>query len=197
MQTLLIILACLVALLALAPQAWANSRHVVLAGYYRLLVALRGANSTLDRKWITVAVVAASIGFVGGYAVRGGGIPWPDIPLPVPIPNIEHGPRNILIVRESEQDTNTKLDSALVQLRNGMAADYLRSKQHTLLILDPDTTDASGNPPPALAAWREKFPSRQQPVLIISDKAGKVLYAEPLSEQATSQSILEIVKGNE
>jgi hypothetical protein len=200
MSQLLLLFACIVALLALAPQAWTNSRHVVLAGYYRLRVAMRGAGETLDnRRWVTLSV-GILIGVVlAGVVPRLVKVDWPEWVPNIPIPNIvvESGPRQILIVRESTPDQNTQLDSTLTQLQNGAASASIQAKGHSVLILDPDAKNANGQPTAALKPWFEKFPSRQSPVLIISDKAGKVLYAEPLSEAAKLADIVAIVEAND
>jgi hypothetical protein len=194
----------LVVVLALGGMAAANARAaassaITLARSCWARIRSGAGGVSLDRWWL----MTFAIGLLIGVVVGRGGLPvdwrawlrWlPDVPVIVPV---DHGPRNILIVAESDADTNTTLDSALVQLRKGSAADYLRSKSHKLLILDPEAVDASGAPSSALNPWREKFPGRQQPAIIISDERGKILDAEQLPASATSQTILEIVRAHE
>lgn len=106
------------------------------------------------------------------------------------------GPREIILAYES-QNASPELKGALVSLRSGPVADRLKSKQHTLGIVDLDEKDKDGNPTPAVVAWKRQFPGLQNPAIVIRDASGKVLHGEVLPVAATSEQIDAVVRAHE
>lgn len=89
------------------------------------------------------------------------------------------GPRNVYIIRETE-DSTPAIANLLTSLRTGAAEAYLTSKQHTLWILDDDATNPDGTPSPAVQQWLAKLEGTPIPALIVADKENKLLSKQPL-----------------
>ena len=110
----------------------------------------------------------------------GGTMALPSIPwLPVPSVLVSEGPRNIFIIRETE-DSTPAIANVVTGMRVGAADAYLTSKGHTLWILDDDTTDPSGTPSQVVQQWIAKLEGLPLPVLIVADKENKLLSKQPL-----------------
>ena len=90
------------------------------------------------------------------------------------------GPREVLIVRESANDT-PDLTGLLVELQTGPPSQLIEGKGHTLTILDEE--DVTLNPPRA-----DNSPAE----LIIKAQPDKVLARQPLP--ATAAEVLAILK---
>lgn len=104
-----------------------------------------------------------------------------DLPLPIPVVS---GPRQVLIVHESQLET--PLFAGMVRdLRTGPHADYLKSKGHTLTILDQHTPNS-----PEIAKWQPFTP----PELLII-KSGELLKREPL-KQIDANAVMSTLKAN-
>lgn len=163
-----------------------------------LPVAKSGASrlSGVIGQWWSGFVVGACVAACISLAVGG----MPDVKWPSIIPSIvdvtPSGPRKVLLVYESN-NASPQFKGLLVSLRNGAVADHLKAKSHTLTVLDLDAKDSSGQPSPAAKAWREAFPGRQIPALVLTDQAGKVVHSEVLTDATTADSVLAIVKGHE
>ena len=109
------------------------------------------------------------------------------LPNVVPVPSV--GPRQVLIIRESADDS-PDIGRVLVALRNGEPAAYLKAKGHGLLILDDDAKGPDGQPSATVAKFA---PFPVLPVLIVSDPAtDKVTLREPLPKDAAG--VLDLIK---
>ena len=110
-------------------------------------------------------------------------------PTPVPIAGV----RVLLLVRETADGTPA-LARTLTALRAGAHADYLRTKNHALTVLDDDAVGADGKPAPLLVKWRPHYQGLKLPALVIADQAGTVLHAGSLADNATAEQIIETLK---
>lgn len=118
--------------------------------------------------------------------------PGPD---PPPVPVVE-GKRSILIVRETA-DATPDVARMITALRTPPHADYLKSKGHTLAILDDDSVDENGNPSPLVEAWRPHFAGMTLPVVFVIDPAGgKLIHKQSIPSTATADDVMQILKGN-
>lgn len=121
-----------------------------------------------------------------------GGDPQPVPPEPDPEP--ETGPRVVLIVHETQDDT-ADFGRMAVQLRNGTEADWLNKQGHKLFIFDDDTLDLNGNKPEILAKYEAEVASVGLPALVIIDRkteqAVKVLKLRP---DATASNVTEYIR---
>lgn len=98
------------------------------------------------------------------------------------------GPALVVIIHETA-DTNTERARMITALRNGPAAEYLKSKGHSLLVIDDDAIDANG-----LGVVKPDWITGSQlPVVVVLDNSGRVAYREPLP--ATADLLLESLKG--
>ena len=155
------------------------------------------AGTYVNGSWLSFfagAVVYAALSYGLAY-IKTVDVPVIVVP-PVPTPIVEHGPRQILIAYES-RNSDPKLNGNVIGLRSGEAGKYLDSKQHVLSILDVDAKDKDGNPTKAVQAWKEAYPGRQLPALVISDKNGKVVYFQTIEKAATTSQLLDIVRAHE
>lgn len=164
----------------------------------------------------TAIVIAAQPGRYRLYAVSAkDGVPSdfaectiviggaPPIPVPVPPgppeppPNPpEAGPRNVLIFRESANDTSAQA-RLFTSLQAGNGHEYLQSKGHKSFVLDVDSEDGHGNPAPIVQAWKSHIEGAQLPLLIIVDReAKKVVHKSTLAPAATIDDLLKILKEN-
>jgi hypothetical protein len=122
--------------------------------------------------WRSVAV-AFVLGCVVGVVV-GGGVKLPSINwdwskvIPPNIVTPAKGERVLVIVRESEED-DTKFSGLIGELR---AAEYLKSKGHSLVVFDDDDQDKDGKPVPILDKLK---PFLARELVIIEKSSGKVL----------------------
>lgn len=91
------------------------------------------------------------------------------------------GVRQIVIVHEAQEQT-PEFSRMATALRVGPPGEYLKSKGHSLLILDDDAVDADGKPSPLLAPFRPLNP----PELIIVQPPTKVLYRGKLIDDANA-----------
>lgn len=118
-----------------------------------------------------------------------GPTPQPPIPTPPPV-----GQRAVLILRESAE-TTPALARLLTSLRAGTQAAYLKSKGHSLSILDDDAVDPTGKPSPAVESWRPHFAGMKLPAVIIYDPATKsILDKRIIVDTTTADGIIELVK---
>lgn len=122
-----------------------------------------------------------------------GPTPEPPGPTPpIPTPPVVVGPRAVLIVHEVA-DKTPDFARLITALRAGPQAEYLKTKGHTLRILDDDSLDQDGKP--ALEAWRPYFSSLTLPVLLVIDPTAKVvLHKESIAPSATAESVVQKVK---
>lgn len=120
--------------------------------------------------------------------------PTPPVPVPPdpPVPPPSVGPRGLTIIRETA-DSNPREAILYTSLRSGALADYLKSKNHSLQILDDDSVGSDGKPSPAVEAWKPIVSGMTLPVLVIYDpKTRNVLGKYTLP--ATSGEVIELVK---
>ncbi len=89
------------------------------------------------------------------------------------------GVRQVVIVHEAQEQT-PEFSRMAVALRVGKPAEYLKSKGHTLLILDDDAIAADGKPSPLLDPFRPLNP----PELIVVKPPASVLYRGKLPDTA-------------
>jgi hypothetical protein len=118
--------------------------------------------------------------------------PQPPDPTPGPTPPVPAGARAVLILRETAEST-PQLARLLTQLRTGQHAEYLRSKGHSLSILDDDAVGSDGRPSPAVELWRPHFAGLTLPAVLIYDPTSKVVIAKQ-SLPATSAEVIETLK---
>jgi len=123
-----------------------------------------------------------------------GPTPVPPKPEPTP-PPIPAGPRTVLILRESANDTPA-MSRLLVSLQAGKGRDYLKSKGHSCLALDVDAKGADGKADANVAAWRVAV-DVPLPALAILDSKGNVLHKEPLPATATADDVLAVLRRHE
>lgn len=97
------------------------------------------------------------------------------------------GPKTVLIVRETE-DTTPEQAIVATGLRAGAHADYLKSKGHSLLILDDDAVNEAGQPLPLLA----KFKPYSVPELLIVSPPDRLIHREPLP--ASADAVMAAIK---
>lgn len=113
--------------------------------------------------------------------------PGPDPVPPVVVPPVVTGKRHLLLVHETAEDT-PEVARMIVSLRSGAAADYLKSKEHKLYILDDDSQ--------AAAAWRPHFEGMKLPAIFILDETAKtLLHKQELPAGTTGAQVVDIVKG--
>ena len=93
------------------------------------------------------------------------------------------GPRLLYVVREASQVT-PELAALSIALRDGPAADYLKSKSHNLLILDNDDSAVA-----KFAPW-----DNSKPELLIVAPPDKLLSREPLPP--TANAVLSSLKSH-
>jgi hypothetical protein len=106
---------------------------------------------------------------------------------PGPTPPVVDGKRSLVIVSESSKDKG-EFSRLLINLRDGSAASYLKSKGHTFDWLDADQMK-SDDP------WREQFTAAELPVAFIIDtQTNTVLKKEPIAESTTADNLIEAVK---
>lgn len=108
------------------------------------------------------------------------------------------GPRHIEIIRESATQT-PEMARAIVNLRTGEAAKYLKEKSHSLSVVDPDAKDKEGNASAELAPWKTHIAGKSLPVVGIATKSadgrtGNIIHSESISATATEAEILAILK---
>lgn len=133
---------------------------------------------------------------VAGVAGNLPSISWPNIPWPLPSVLVDHGPRRVLIVRETA-DATPQLNGELVLLRKDPIAAYLTSKGHTLDILDLDAKDKDGNPSPSVTEFKTNYANLKPPALLVISKDKRVVLAESLPVGVKASAILETIKAKE
>lgn len=117
----------------------------------------------------------------------------PPVP-PTPVPPIPTGPLTILLIRESK-DSTPEMATTIRDLRTGAAADYLKSKSHSLGILDVDAKDPDGKPSPAVEEWRKYFAGLTLPAVVMYDPATKqLIHKQPLAPGTTAASLITTIK---
>lgn len=93
----------------------------------------------------------------------------PDPIVPGPPGPVKHGPRLILLIHESDQQT-PQLSLLMGYLRSGETEKYLADQQHKLLILDDDPNQST---PPALRPYlteaTKHLTDQKQAALLIID----------------------------
>ena len=99
-----------------------------------------------------------------------------------------------MIVRETA-DVTTPQSALLVKLRTGTAGSYLKTKGHTLSILDDDSVNEHGQPSKVVEAWRPHFAGMTLPALFIIDaQTRQLLHKESIAPTATADNIIERVR---
>lgn len=120
----------------------------------------------------------------------------PDPTPPTPPTPVVEGKRALLIIRESA-DSTPAVARMITNLRNPPNSDYLKSKGHTLAVLDDDSVDADGKPSAIVEAWRPQFAGMTLPVLFVIDPNGNKLVAkQSISATATADEVMKILKAN-
>lgn len=112
---------------------------------------------------------------------------------PPPDPEVKPGARQVLLIRETAAGTPA-LARLVVALRVGVHAEWLKSRGHSLLILDDDAVGPDGQPTPALAKWRPHYAGLKLPAVVIADPAGNMLHAAPLLDNAAVDVVIEAIK---
>jgi hypothetical protein len=97
------------------------------------------------------------------------------------------GPRLVVIVRESEDDTPA-FGRMVTNLRNGEPAKTLEVGKHQLDVLDDDS--------PTAAKWLPSLAGIQQPAVLVIAPPEKVLAKQSLPADATAATVLDILKAN-
>jgi hypothetical protein len=119
---------------------------------------------------------------VGGLMLLNGGGDLPFTPA-------VSGPRTVVILHETAEVT-PELSQAFVALRSGDNASYLKSKNHSLLILDDDAVTTGGQPFPLIASLKgEGVPL---PATFVLD--GKKVVAKSQLTGGAAQ-VMELLKG--
>jgi len=117
----------------------------------------------------------------------------PDPPKPEP-PAPVSGVRRLVIVRESTNDT-AELSRLLINLRDGTAADYLKSKGHTFDLLDPDDKDPDGTTSDNVELWKPFLVGLELPAVVEIDAAtNKVVHKYSLPSTATAADVIASLK---
>ena len=125
----------------------------------------------------------------------------PVVPIPDPTPTPPPGPpmpaagkRIALLVREAS-DVTPKMNLTELALRDGPAAEYLKSEGHSLLILSDDRGLPSSASKATKDAW-EKVKHQKLPALAIIDAEGQSgeLFVGSIDPDATPETILDIIK---
>lgn len=116
--------------------------------------------------------------------------PGPQPPLPV-----VEGKRAVLIIRETA-DSTPAIGRAVTALRNPPHSEYLKSKGHTLSILDDDSVGPDGKPAPAVEAWRPQFAGMTLPVVFIIDQATNTLVHKESMADLTADKVMDLLKKN-
>jgi hypothetical protein len=120
--------------------------------------------------------------------------PGPTPPPTPPIPPDPTGPLTILLVRESG-DSTPEMAMLIRDLRTGPVADYLKSKQHALGVLDTNAKDPDGKPSLAVEEWRPHFSGLTLPALVVYDPTTKrVLSKQAITPATTANQIMEAIK---
>ena len=109
--------------------------------------------------------------------------PKPDPPKPDPIPA---GPRQVLILRESSEDTPT-LARLFTSIQAGKLNAYLRSKGHSAFVLDDDDESQK------VKDWNKAL-GIKLPALAILDDKGAILYRTTLPDNASDEDVMTVVK---
>lgn len=117
--------------------------------------------------------------------------PGPEVP---PVPPVVAGPRQVLILRESANDTPA-MGRLINSLQAGKGREYLKSKGHSGFVLDVDAKGPDGQVPANVAAWKAAL-NTVLPVLAILDEKGGVIYKTTLTDDATADNVLDILKGH-
>lgn len=117
----------------------------------------------------------------------------PPVPPVPPTPPVVSGLRTVLIFRESA-DATTKTRDMIVSLRAGAQASYLKSKGHTLVIMDKDTLDATGKS--ALEKWLPLLSGTPLPALVVYDPVSKTIVDKETIPDTDKQAdfVIEAVK---
>lgn len=109
-----------------------------------------------------------------------------------PGPPVIEGKRLVVIVRESASDTPQQA-GAYTALRTGAAAAYMKSKGHTLTLLDPNDVDGTGAPAKLVAELSSQFSGQQLPLVFILDpQTHAVITRQPWPGSA--QGVLDLLK---
>lgn len=143
----------------------------------RLSVLSRSTDAPASSRSIIWLLVASFL--LGMLAPRLIDIKLPDINWPVRILPIAGGPRHILIVHEATDEATAAIGRQFTALRVGPHADYLKSKNHVLTILDDD------NPSSLLQKWKGEAQKHTSPsLLILSQDGNKLIHAASLPPDA-------------
>lgn len=121
-------------------------------------------------------------------------VPQPDPPKPQPpTPTPAAGKRLVLLVREV-RDVTPAMNLAELSLTSGDGLKYLRSKQHTLMILSDDRDPPKNLPPIALAAYQKAKGLTLPSIAILDQDSWAELFVGPVDKDASAEDILGIVK---
>lgn len=101
---------------------------------------------------------------------------------------VVEGPRQMLIVHETEDDTPA-IANAIGALRLGSHEAYLKEKKHLLDILDDDKVGPDGQPPALLT----KFKPYVLPEVLVIQPPDKLLAREKFT---TAEAAMELLKRN-
>lgn len=114
--------------------------------------------------------------------------PKPPIPpKPEPEPPVVAGKRKVIIVRESSKD-DAAMSRLLINLRDGTAADYLKSKGHLLDVLDADQLKPSD-------PWQPLLTDVTLPAAFYVDtETNTIVYKENLAKTVTADNVIETLK---
>lgn len=101
---------------------------------------------------------------------------------------VTEGPRHVMIPHETADDTPA-IANELAALRMGTHEAYLKSKGHTLDILDDDKLGPDGQPPALL----NKFKPYALPEVLVIQPPDKLLARQPFT---TADAAIELLKKN-
>lgn len=123
-------------------------------------------------------------------------VPPPVPPMPVPPVPTPAGSRALLILRETAE-TTPQLARLVTGLRSGPSAEYLKSKSHTLDILDDDSVGSDGKPSKIVEGWRPHFKDLTLPALLIYDPKTKVVvFKQSLPVTETAESVVATLRAH-
>jgi hypothetical protein len=125
------------------------------------------------------------------FAVSGSPTPPPGPGPAPPTPPVPSGKLTAIIFEESEDHTPA-FARRLVQLRTGTAASYLKSKGHTLKIVDDDSTHEDGATTAMIA--KIKAAGVSMPLLAVFNEAGELVKIMPLPDSVTADNVVETLR---
>lgn len=118
--------------------------------------------------------------------------PSPEpVPPPTPDPPLPVGKLTAVIVHETEDDSPAAA-RLFIALRTGTPAKWIRDQGHSLLILDDDAVDATGQPLALVSTLKSL--GVPMPALFVLDGQDRVLVKQTLAEGTTADNVIELLR---